>query len=120
MSDVEVPHCGVRESSRRVSLPPSSKFLNIAPRKEYREATASMSTMSLAQSLPSELLEHVFKAVVDEERAEQLRRFDSGSIEIRRIGDPDIAAYKPRIEREFVGSSAVIHPCALVCRRWHL
>ena len=78
-----------------------------------------MSVPSIAQSLPPEILEHVFQAVVDEERAEQRRRFDS-AIDVRRLGDPDVAAYKAHAERNFVGSSAIVYPCALVCRRWHL
>ena len=79
-----------------------------------------MPTMSLAQSLPPELLEHVFQAVVDEERAEQRRKYYDRVVEVRRFGDPDVAAFKARIEEDFVGSSTAVYPCALVCRQWHL
>ena len=77
-----------------------------------------MVRQSIAQSLPSELLEMVLQAVVQEEYdqahvdydAERKRDWNKEREE-RLVGR--------RLEKDFIGFSTSLHPFLLVCRRWH-
>ena len=81
-----------------------------------------MPTMSLAKSLPSELLELVFFWLVESDREQARLAYDRSEQEYREKWEAPATRDAPRLSdigRVFAGDSHGLRSAALVCRNWH-
>lgn len=76
-----------------------------------------MSTASLAESLPPELLEVILRGVVEEDHARAQLAYDAHRASVwnpereKRFGGEWLA-------KQFLDSSTALLPCLLVCKHW--
>ena len=109
---------------RRLSpslLPAIKHILNIALSQDFHKQKRIMQTTSLAQSLPSDLLELVFFWLVESDREQARLAFDRDEEERRQTRLPPARRDGPRldkIDRSFAGESRGLRSACLVCKDW--